>query len=90
MEDIPLWPKTVPTICIHCDDQAAVSREQNLVYNDKSKHICRGYNIVRQLHSNGVISIDFVKSKDNLADPFTKDLSGERISCALKGMGLKA
>ena len=39
---------------------------------------------------NEIISIDFVSSKDNLADPLTKGLSGERINCASRGMGLKA
>ena len=34
-------------------------------------------------------SIDFVSLKDNLANPFTKGLSGERINCASRGMGLK-
>jgi len=37
---------------------------------------------VKQLLSNGISSIDFVSSKDNLVDPFTKDLHGERINCA--------
>ena len=31
-----------------------------------------------------------ISSKDNLADPLTKCLSGERINCASRGMGLKA
>ena len=48
------------------------------------------HNTVKQLLSNGIISIDFVSSKDNLADPLTKCLSGERINCASRGMGLKA
>jgi len=42
-----------------------------------------------QLLANGVISIDFVASKDNLTDTFTNDLSGENINCALKGIELK-
>ena len=25
LEDIPLWQKPVPAICIHCDNQAAIS-----------------------------------------------------------------
>ena len=44
---------------------------------------------VKQLHSNEIISIDFISSKDNLTDSFTKSLSEERINCASKGMGLK-
>ncbi|GKC18808.1 hypothetical protein Tco_1020958 [Tanacetum coccineum] len=36
----------------------------------------------------GVISIDYVKSKDNIADPLMKDLSRELVSKSSKGMGL--
>ena len=76
-------------ICIHCDNQAAISRAQNFIYNGKSKHIRRRHDTVKQLLSNEIISIDFVSSKDNLADPFTKDLNGERINCASRRIGLK-
>ncbi|GJT55530.1 zinc finger, CCHC-type containing protein [Tanacetum coccineum] len=44
---------------------------------------------IRQLLSTGVISIDYVASKDNIADPFTKGLSRELVSKSSKGMGLK-
>ena len=76
-------------ICIHCNNQAAISRAQNFIYNGKSIHIRRRHNTVKQLLSNGIISIDFVSSKDNLTDLFTKDLNGELINCASRGMGLK-
>ena len=26
LEDIPIWPKPVPTICIHCDSQSAIGK----------------------------------------------------------------
>ena len=90
LEDIPFWPKPVPAICIHCDNQAALSRAHNFVYNGKSRHIRRRHNTVRQLLSNGTISIDYVRTNDNLADPFTKGLSREKIDCASREMGLKA
>jgi len=80
----------VSVICIHCDNQEAKFRVPKFVYNGKSKHIHRKHNIVRQLLLNGVIFIDFVASKDNIVDPFTKNLSGEHINCASKEMGLKA
>jgi len=79
----------VPAICIHCDNQATISRAQNFIYNGKSRHIHRRHNTIRQLLSNGVISIDFVSSKDNLADLFTKSLSGEHINCASREIRLK-
>ena len=75
---------------IHCDNQAGISRAQNVIYNGKSRHIRRRHNTVKQLLSNGIISIDFISSKDNLADPLTKGLNGERINCASRRKGLKA
>jgi len=53
-----------------------IFRAQTSIYNGKSKHIRRKYNIVKQLLSNEIISIDFISSKDNLADLFNKSLSG--------------
>ena len=26
LEDVPIWPQPVPTICIHCDSQSAIGR----------------------------------------------------------------
>ena len=72
LEDIPIWPKPVPTICIHCDSKSAIGRAQNDIYNNKSRHMRRRHNTVRQLLSNRIISIDYIKSKDILADPLTK------------------
>ena len=89
LEDIPRWPKPVPPICIHCDSQSAIGRAQNSMYNGKSTHIRRRHNTIKQQPSTGVISIDYVKSKDNNADPLTKGLNGELVEKSSKGMRLK-
>ena len=36
LQDIPLWSKSVRAICIYCDNQAAIFRAQNFIYNSKS------------------------------------------------------
>ena len=84
-----MWLKPMPSICIHCDIKSAIGRAQSHMYNGKSRHIRRRHNTVRQLLSNGIISIDFIKSKENIADPLTKGLSREQVNCSLRGMGLK-
>ena len=71
LEDIPNWPKPVPAVCIHCDSQAAIGRVRNVMYNGKSRHIRRRHDTVRQLLSSGIITIYYVKSKDNIVDPLT-------------------
>ncbi|GJY51077.1 retrovirus-related pol polyprotein from transposon TNT 1-94 [Tanacetum coccineum] len=71
------------------DSKSAMERAKSTMYNGKSRHIRRRHNSIRQLLSTGVISIDYVASKDNIADPFTKGLSRELVSKSSKGIGLK-
>ncbi|KAD6119177.1 hypothetical protein E3N88_10448 [Mikania micrantha] len=89
VEDVPRWPKPMSAICIHCDCQSAIGRAQSAMYNGKSRHIRRRHNTIRQLLSMGVISINYVRSKDNIADPFTKGLSRELVYKSSRGIGLK-
>ncbi|CAL9011582.1 unnamed protein product [Prunus brigantina] len=89
LEEIPMWPKPMTAICIHCDSMTAQARAKSGVYNGKSRHIRRRHNTIRQLLSNGIISIDYVKSKENIADPLTKGLPREQIKFTSRGIGLK-
>ena len=58
------------------------------MYNGKSRHIRHRHNTVRQFLSSGIISIDYVKSKDNIANPLTKGLAREQVYKLSRGMGL--
>ena len=79
----------MPPICIHCDSQSAIGKAQSNMYNGKFRHIRRRHNTIRQLLSTGIISIDYVKSKDNIADPLTKWLNRKLVEKSSKGIGLK-
>ena len=79
LEDIPRWPKPMPPICIHCDSQSIIGGAQNNMYNGKSRHIHHRHNTIRQLLSTRVISLDYVKSKDNIANLLTKGLNRELV-----------
>ncbi|CAM8965807.1 unnamed protein product [Rhodiola kirilowii] len=89
VEDIPGWKNPVPPICVYCDNQSTIGRAQNVMYNGKSRHIRRRHNTIRQLLSSGVISIDYVRSKENISDPLTKGLNKDQVEKTAKGMGLK-
>ncbi|CAM8953940.1 unnamed protein product [Rhodiola kirilowii] len=88
VEDIG-WKTPVPPICLYCDNQSTIGRAQNVMYNDKSRHIRQRHNTIRQLLSSGVISIDYVRSRENISDPLTKGLHRDQVKKAAKGMGLK-
>ena len=81
--------KLVPLICIHCDSQSAIGRAKNNMYNGKSKHISRKHNTITQLLLTRVISLDYVKSKDNIADLLTKGLNRKIVEKSSRGMELK-
>ncbi|KAF3652755.1 hypothetical protein T459_01675 [Capsicum annuum] len=86
LKDIPHWPKPV---CIHCDSQATIGRAGSMMYNGKFRHKRWRHNTVRKLLSSGIITADFVKSKDKVSDPLTKGLSREGVERISKGMGLR-
>ena len=88
LEDIPFWPQPMTPICINCDSQAAIGRDGSIMYNDKSRHIRRRHNSVRQLLSSGIITIDYVKTKDNVSNPLTKGLNREGVDKSSIGMEL--
>ena len=87
--DIPKWDKPLPSISLHCDSQAAIACARNKIYNRKKRHIRLRHNIVRQLISNAVIAMEFVRSEKNLTDPLTKGLTRQLVYDTSRGMGLK-
>ena len=87
--DIKLWPKPMPAISLRCDSQAIMSRAYSNVYNGKSRHISLRHEYVRQLINDGIITIVYVRSSDNLADPLTKAMTREMVRSTSVGMGLK-
>ncbi|KAF3612646.1 putative histone H2A.3-like [Capsicum annuum] len=89
LEDIPYWPKPVAPVCIHCDSQAVIGRAGSMMYNGKSRHIRRRHNSIRKLLSSRIITVDYVKSKDNVSNPLTKGVSREGVERTSKGMGLR-
>ena len=87
--EIPLWEKPIPSILIHCDSTPTIGRVKNYYYNGKFKPIKRKYSTMRSYLSNGIITVDYVKFNDNLANPFTKALEKDRIWNTSRVLGLK-
>ena len=69
----------IQPILIHCDSTTAIGRVKNHYYNSKSIPIRRKHSTERSYLSGGIITVDYIKSNDNLADPFTKALAKDRV-----------
>ena len=74
-----MWPKPISSISIHCDSAATLAKAYSQVYNDKSRHVGLRDRLLRDLITNGMITIDFVRSKENPVDPLTTGLTKEMM-----------
>ncbi|XP_071687399.1 secreted RxLR effector protein 161-like [Rutidosis leptorrhynchoides] len=90
VNEIPLWTKPIPPIGMHCDSASKVAKAYSHMYNGKSRHLGVRHSMIRELITNGVISIDFVRSEQNLADPLTKGLARDSVHKSSIGVGLKS
>nr|GEW91654.1 zinc finger, CCHC-type [Tanacetum cinerariifolium] len=88
--EIPLWPKPISTIFIRCDNTATLAKAYSQLYNGKSRHLGVRHSMIRELITNGVISVKFIRTQLNLADHLTKGLSRDLVRKATIGMGLKS
>ena len=90
LEEIPFWKKPCPAVLINCDNQATIYNVSNKTYNGKSRHASLRHYMVRQLLKRGVVTVNFIESNRNLADPFTKSLPSSVVSIKRKEMGLRS
>ncbi|KAK4385657.1 hypothetical protein Sango_2689700 [Sesamum angolense] len=75
LSQLPIVSQPLPPIAVHCDSQTTIAKVRSRKYNQKTKrHIQVRLKSIRALVSDRVIGIDFVGTKDNVADPLTKGL----------------
>ncbi|KAK1630960.1 hypothetical protein QYE76_005275, partial [Lolium multiflorum] len=88
--DLPVVEKPVPAILLNCDNQTVIVKVNNSKDNAKSsRHVKRRLKSVRKLRNSGVITVTYIQTDKNLADPFTKGLSRNVIESASREMGLR-
>ena len=57
-----------------CDNTSAINISKNLVMHSKTKHIVIKYHFVRELVQDKEIRLEYVHTKEQIADIFTKPL----------------
>ena len=72
LSDFGLTYSHVP---IKCDNTSAISISKNLVQHSRTKHIEIRHHFLRDHAQKGDITLDFVRTEDQLADIFTKPLN---------------
>jgi hypothetical protein len=90
MMDLPVVEKSMPAIILNCNNQTVIVKVNNSKDNTKSsRHVKRRLKSVRKLKNSGVITVTYIQTDKNLADPFTNGLSRNVIDSASSEMGLR-
>ena len=88
--DLPVVEKPLPAILMNCDNQTVIVKVNNSKDNAKSsRQVKRRLKSVRKMRSSGVITVTYIQTDKNLADPFTKGLSQNVIDNASRETGLR-
>ena len=64
-------------ISIKCDNKSAISISKNPVLHSKTKHIPIKYHFLREQVAQKVVKLEYVPTKEQTADIFTKPLARE-------------
>jgi hypothetical protein len=90
LSDLPVVEKPIPAILVNCDNQTVITKVNSAKDNTKStRHVKRRLKYVRKLRNSRVITVAYVQTDKNLADPFTKGISRNVIEIASREMGLR-
>jgi hypothetical protein len=90
LTDLHMVEKPITAMHMNCDNQTVIVKVNNSKDNMKSsRHVMRRVKSARKLKNSRVIALDYVQTAKNLADPFTKGLSRNKIDLASRKMGLR-
>jgi len=87
--DIKLWPQLISSIYLHYNSQTTMFKAFSTIYNEKSRHISLRHEYLRKLFSYKIITIEYIRSCNNLVDPLTKGLSKDLVRSTSTNMGLR-
>ncbi|GJZ43721.1 zinc finger, CCHC-type containing protein [Tanacetum coccineum] len=69
---------------------ATLAKAYSLMYNGKSRHLGVRHSMIHELIMNGVVSIEFVRSQQNLVDHLTKGLTRDLVFKSAERMDLQS
>ena len=61
-------------VVIYCDNTSAINISKNPVMHSKTKHIAIKYHFLRELVQDKEVKLEYVNTKEQIVDIFTKPL----------------
>jgi hypothetical protein len=76
-------------ISVYVDNTGAIFMAKNWTGGQRTKHVDVKYHFVRELIFGGMIEVIFVRTDDNVADVFTKNLGREKFVRFIDQLGIQ-
>ena len=64
---------------VYCDNSSAIDISKNLIQHSKTKHIEIIYHFIRDLVERKIVSLEYIPTKRQNADIFTKHLDRSKF-----------
>ncbi|KAK2969370.1 hypothetical protein RJ640_000642 [Escallonia rubra] len=74
---------------LFCDNKSAIAMAKNPVFHSRTRHIALKYHFIREAIEDGEIELEFCRSKEQVADIFTKALPRERFEELRQALGVQ-
>ena len=75
-------------IVMHCDNTSAINISKNPVMQFKTKHIPIKYHFIREQVSQKVVKLEYIDTKEQIADIFIKLLPKESFAYLRQKLGV--
>jgi hypothetical protein len=76
-------------ISILCDNTNAISISKNPVMHSKTKHIPIKYHFMREQVNDKIVKLEYVPTKEQIADMFTKPLPKDAFEYLRQRLGVQ-
>lgn len=77
-------------ISMFCDNTSAINISKNPVMHSRTKHIAIRYHFLKEKVLEGEVKLEFVSTKEQVADIFTKPLPKENFEYLRMKLGVVA
>lgn len=76
-------------VTIRCDKTSAINISKNPIQHSRTKHIDIRYHFLKTKVEGGMIKLEFLPTKEQIADIFTKPLPKEQFEDLLSKLGVR-
>ncbi|KAK8506813.1 hypothetical protein V6N12_000384 [Hibiscus sabdariffa] len=89
ISELGVVPSISDVVGLYCDNNGVIVQAKEPRSHQRSKHILRRFNLIREIIDRGDVKICKVHTDDNIADPLTKPLAQQKHGRHTESLGIR-